>query len=224
MSHFQYNIVFKNHSHQQGTACIFQTDPNQASSSSLVWLSKYTFPTTTVHFQWTTQYGMAWAETGRLHPGIVVTASQYWNTNLETNNEVNLNYQHGAFTFQAPRPAPQPGSLIIKSLANVPPNRASVGIGMAGSPFLMVQAQPNIATIFTPSHEYWIVFGTYTQGEVVGVETFNQAVQVQFPANTYSMTAILNPDMTWTVEPTSTVNARLTEAKRENPEARFGEV
>lgn len=224
MSNFQYTIVFKNHSKQQGNACIFQTDPNQADSTSLVWLSRYVFPTTTVNFQWTTQYGMAWAETGELHPGIVVTASQYWNTNLETNNQINLNYQHNAFTFQDPRPAPQTGSLVIQSLANVPPNRASVGIGMAGSPFMMVQAQPNITAVFTPKTEYWIVFGTYTQGEVVGIETFNQAVQIQFPVNTYSMTAILNPDMTWTVEPTTSANARLVEAKASDPQARFGEV
>ena len=224
MSGFQYSVIFKNNSEQPGTAALYQTDPNNQ-ASALVWLSRYTYPTTSVTFQWQLDYGMCWSQTGKLDSGVVVTASQYWPTDLQTNNEVTFDYdpEHQAFHFKDQRQGPQAGSIYIQNTATIPADVASVGIGMAGRPIFMVQARPNWQTIFTPHPAYWIAFGTFTQGEVINTSQMNNPAQIQFPANIYSMTAILNPDLSWTIEPTQITNARLLAAKEADSSSRFGD-
>lgn len=224
MSDFQYSVIFRNNSSKAGSAYLYQTDP-EASASSLVWLSRYAFPTTSVSFQWKQDYGFCWSQTGVLQTGVVVAASQYWDSDLTTNNEVTFNYapQYRAFTFEDQHQGPQAGSLVIQNTNTIPADVASVGIGMAGSPILMSQAAANITYMFTPKPEYWIAFGYNTQGEVIDISTVNSPAQIQFPANIYSMTAILNPDLTWTIEPTSITNARLVEAKAAGKMVSFGD-
>ncbi len=224
MSDFQYSVIFKNNSSQAGSAYLYQTDP-KASASSLVWLSRYAFPTTSVSFQWKQDYGLCWSQTGALQAGVVVTATQYWDSDLTTDNEVTLNYapQHRAFTFEDQRQGTPAGSLIIQTANTIPADVASVGIGMAGSPILMTQAAANMTYMFTPKPEYWIAFGYNIQGEVIDISTMNNPTQIQFPANIYSMTAILNPDLTWTIEPTAITNARLVAAKAAGKMVSFGD-
>lgn len=225
MSDFQYSVIFKNNSSQAGSACLYQTDP-ASSASSLVWLSRYAFPTTSVNFQWKQNYGLCWSQTGVLQAGVVVTATQYWDSDLKTDNEVTFNYepQHRAFTFEDQRQGQQAGSLFIQDTGTIPADVASVGIGMAGSPILMTQATANMTYEFKTKPEYWIAFGNTTQGEVINVSTMNNPSQIQFPANIYSMTAILNEDLTWTIEPTSITNARLVEAKAAGKMVNFGDL
>lgn len=224
MSDFQYSVIFKNNSPQAGSACLYQTDP-EASASSLVWLSRYAYPSTSVNFQWKQDYGLCWSQSGTLQAGVVVTASQYWASDLISNNEATFNYdpEHRAFTFEDQRQGEPEGSLIVTDTSTIPSNVASVGIGMAGSPILMVQATANLTYTFTPKPEYWIAFGYSTQGEVIDVSTMNNPAQISFPANIYSMTAILNEDLTWTIEPTSITNARLVEAQAAGKMVRFGD-
>ena len=62
MSHFQNSVVFKNNSGIPASAALFQTGPN--SNTSLVWLSRYTYPATSVTFQWFQNYGICWSQTG----------------------------------------------------------------------------------------------------------------------------------------------------------------
>lgn len=225
-TNFQYTVIFQNNSTTPGIAGLFQQDPSPTDSWSLAWLTKYAYPTTSVNFQWQPDYGFAWSQTGTLGTGVVVSASQYWPANLTTSNQVTLTYdaQHQAFTFVNQTAGPQSGSLFVNQDGTIPGNVAAVGIGMAGSPTFVVQAQANITVAFTPHPQYWIAFGNYTQGEVIDVSTMNNPAQIVFPPNIYSMTAILNPDLSWTIEQTQILNERFLTALTAGKAARWGQA
>lgn len=55
------------------------------------------------------------------------------------------------------------------------------------------------------------------------VTSVSNPVQIEFPVNVYSMTATLNADNTWTIQPTYTMNARLLEARARRPGLAWGQ-
>jgi len=93
---------------------------------------------------------------------------------------------------------------------------------MSGSGTFVVQAQPNMNAIFTFHPEYWITFGNFKEGEVLDITQITNKAQITFPPNIYSMAAILNQDNTWTIKPTSQVNAEFLEAKKRNSKIKWG--
>lgn len=117
-------------------------------------------------------------------------------------NQVTLTYRNGAFTFDQLTRGPASGYFYIVQDRSLPAQAASVGIAMAGSPIYVVQAAPNINLTFTPHPTYWVTFGSYQPGQVLDLtQLVNVAAPVPFSANNRNMTAILNPDNTWTVKP-----------------------
>jgi hypothetical protein len=219
----QYTLIFVNNSSQQGDACVYQQDPNIGPDvMSLSWFSKTAAPTTKIQFQWSIQYNFVWSQTGVLTPGVIFAASQTWDADLSTTNKVTLNSNGGAYSFQNQTAGPAPGNLYISETGTVAAN-AAVGVGMSGFGTFVVQTQPNWNLVFTPHPEYWITFGTYTQGEVMDITSVNNPAQIKFPANIYSMTAILNADNTWTIQSTSAVNAQFARDKRRYPELVWGQ-
>jgi hypothetical protein len=223
----QYSILFVNNSGNAGSACVYQQNPNAGDPNvmSLAWFAKYAFPTTKISFQWTVDYDFIWSQTGTLVPGIIFMASQVWPADLSTANLVTLTCVGGAYTFKNQTAGPTPGNLYINQDETIPPKQAAVGIGMSGAGTFAVQAQPNWNLTFTPPAvpQYWITFGNFTQGEVIDTAGLTNAVQIQFPVNTYSMTATLNADNTWTVQPTYTMNARFLEARARRPGLVWGQ-
>lgn len=223
-----YSLIFQNNSVNAGSAAVYQTDPNIGVPNimSLAWFSKFTLPTTNVVFQWTIDYSFVWSQTGTLKPGVVFLASQNWQADLSSTNQVTLTYQNspqgGAYTFQNQGPGPQQGTLYIVEDNTVPLSQASVGIGMSGAGTFVTQAQPNLQLTFTPHPQYWITFGNYTQGQVLDTGSITNPGKIQFPPGVYSMSALLNRDNTWTIQPTSTVNGAFLEARKRNPEAVWG--
>ncbi len=218
-----YTLIFKNNSTLPGNACVYQKDPGFGPNiMSLAWFSKYAFQTTQLTFQWKVDYSFVWSQTGQLIPGVIFAASQYWPADLSTSNKVTFTNQAGAYTFKDQVPGPTQGSLYIYEDGKLPSNQASVGIGMSGYGTFVQQAQPNLELAFTPHPEYWITFGNYTQGQVLNVQSITQAARVEFPVNVFSMTAILNPDNTWTINSTAAVNAAFVNARMMNPKAQWG--
>lgn len=222
----QYSIVFVNNSTNFANACIYQQDPDLGvpSVQSLAWFTKPAYPTTKLSFSWTLSYYFVWSETGPLGPGAVFMASQAWPADLSTTNMVTLTKEGGAYTFQGQGPGPTPGRLNIMEDGTIPSNQAAVGIGMSGAATFVVQAQPNWQQVFTPSPQpqYWITFGNFMQGEVMDDESLMVGTRVEFPVNIYSMTATINPDNTWTVVPTATMNAHFIENRARLPEEPWG--
>lgn len=195
-----YSLTFINNSDQEGDACVYQQDPDLgvANVQSLAWFTKAANPTTTVEFDWSIDYSFVWSETGNLVPGVVFIASQAWAADLSTTNQVTFT-NNGAFTFENQTVGAGEGNLYITEDGTIPVDVASVGIGMSGFGTFAVDAEPNYNLVFTPHPEYWITFGTYTQGEVMNISESTNAAQISFPANVYAMTATLNADNTWTI-------------------------
>ncbi len=219
-----YSLVFVNHSSQTGSACVYQQDPDLTIPDvmSLAWFAKAATPTTSIVFRWTIDYDFVWSETGSLVPGVLFVASQTWPADLSTQNQVTFSQAGGAYTFQNQQKGPRGGSLYITEDGTIPVGQASVGIGMSGFGTFAVQAQPNMNLVFTPHPQYWITFGTYTQGQVMDISAVSSAAQIQFPPNVYSMTATFNPDNTWTVLPTSQANTLFLASREQNPGVSWG--
>lgn len=210
----QYSVLFLNHSQNSGNVCMYQTDPDIGVNDvqSLAWFTKYVHPQTRVEFYWKVDYSFVWAETGELVPGVRFIASQMVPADLEGRNKIPFNHVNGGFKFGEVTQGTG-GRLMINEEKHIPFDTASVGIGMSGKGTLVVQAQPNMNLVFTPKPKYWIAFGNYTEGEVLDLSEMTYPAEIVFPVNVYSMTAILNPDNTWTIKPTAEVNQMYVQAK-----------
>ncbi len=224
MSAFQYTVIFKNDSSSGGTAGLYQTDPQigVAGVESLIWLSHYASPTTRLTFTWELDYDFVWFAPAVLEPGVIITATQVWPTDLATNNQVTLTQVHGSYTFKNQTAGVQQDTLYVVQDGTIAEDQAAVGIGMFGFPSLVVEAEPNLTLAFTPSPSYWITFGQLSQGEVVVPAALPTKAEISFPDNVYSMTAVLQSDNSWTVEPTSAVNAAWLEGRKSNPHLVWG--
>jgi hypothetical protein len=106
---------------------------------------------------------------------------------------------YAATYFMPPTDAGPPGSLRIVQAGNVIPHRTAVGIGMSGSATLVMQAMPNMISVFTPKPAYWVAFGNYFTGQILHLEDMTGAVEVPYPAGLTSRTATLGPEKTFTV-------------------------
>lgn len=195
-----YTLNFKNQSKNVGNVCVFQTDPsfeNEANIMSLAWFTKRTHPQTNVKFEWEIDYSFVWSETAELKPGVIFEASQVLAADLQTANSAVFDYTQDAFLITNASTNGQAGSLSISETDNIPFDRASVGVGMAGAGTFVKLAQPNMNMKFTPHPEYWIAFGNYEQGEVLDIEEMTNKQKIVFEPNQYSITAVLQEDNTW---------------------------
>lgn len=220
-----YTLIFKNNSNLSGAACVYQDDPDLTAQGfmRLAWFAKEAHPHTNLNFNWKIDYCFVWAETGTLAPGVQFLASETTPADLSTSNKITLDYVSGAFEFTNQGQGASPGNLYINESVNIPPNnQASVGVGMSGFGTFAAQAGPNLNAIYTPHPTYFITFGTYTQGEVMDATISTVSAEIDFPPNTYSMTAILNANNTWTIIPTAQVNSKHVEAKKYSQKAVWG--
>lgn len=210
-----YTLIFQNNSTNRGSVCVYQEDPNIGNPNvqSLAWFAKRAAPTTRSIFTWSVDYSFIWAETGELIPGVLFAASQTWQADLTSTNQVTFSHAGEMYTFQNQQRGPQAGSLYIREDATVPLKQASVGIGMSGAGTFAVQAQPNFNLIFTPHPKYYITFGEFTPGEVLDITQITDKAEIRFPAGVTSMTAILLEDNSWKVMTTANANKRLMERR-----------
>ncbi len=218
----EYTIIFVNNSSNTATATVYQEDPTAVPGQyPLAWKASLASPSNQVQFTWQVEFDFVWGQTGVLAPGEIFQAAQVLSADLSTSNKVTL-VSDGAPTFTDQTQGPEAGKLFIDQASSVPIDEISVGVGMAGDGTFVVQAQPNSQFIYEPQISYWIVFGTFEQGEVLdtslfgakaksligstvnvgSIQIFGQPTEIEFPVNVYSMTATLNQDNTWTITPT----------------------
>ena len=197
----QYSLTCINNSSLLGGFTVFQKPSgNPASVFTLAWLSRPTHPNTQVTFSWTTDYCFVWSETGVVKPGIGFSASETLAANPESQNFTQLTEDSvGATYFTPPTGEGPQGMLTIQQLANVVPDRTSVGIGMSGSGTTVVQAAPNFTTTFAPHPNYWVVFGNFLTGHVLDIEQMTGEVEVGYAGGVTSRTATLGSNGVITV-------------------------
>ena len=214
----QYTLFFQNNSPNNWNFCCFQQDPdmNNPEVMSLAWFAYPVAPTTSISFSWEIDYQFIWSETGTLSAGVIFSASQKWDADLTTSNNVDFTIQpNGAFTFQNQAAGGQAGTLYIHPDATIPANTAAIGINMgivgshpgAGTGTFVVPAQMNISATFTPHPEYWCTFGVFTPGQVLDIGEIGEKAQIIFPPNVYQMVATLTAKNTWDVQSLTSLNA-----------------
>jgi hypothetical protein len=166
-----YSCTVKNDSAQSGDFCIFQEVPdvNIPNIVTLAWLAKAANPTTTLKFDWSLDYSFIWSNTTNLQPGTQVATSQNWPCDTTTSNRICLDKLNNAYTFDNQTQGDYRGNLYIDQGQTVQSNKISVGIGMSGNGTFLVPSQPNMQLCFTPKPTYWLVFGSFVEGEVVDV-------------------------------------------------------
>ncbi|MBB4284541.1 hypothetical protein [Roseospira goensis] len=194
----QYALTCVNNSDLHGSFAVFQKPPPSTVPGnvfSLAWFARPTAPNTQVTFTWSVNYNFVWSETGVLKPGINFDASQVLSADPYGQNLVQLGVdEYGATCFSNPSGNGAVGSLTIQQLANVAPNRTSVGVGMSGAGTYVLQAAPNMTAVFTPHPNYWVLFGNYKTGDVMDMEDVTGAVEVTYGGALTKRTATLALD------------------------------
>lgn len=182
-----YSLNIKNESTQCGNFCIFQEVPdvNIPNIVTLAWLSKTAHPTTQVTFDWKLAYSFFWSTHTNLSAGAKVTAAQSWRANLDTINKVTFDRINNAYTFTNQTQGAYNGNLYIEQTGQVQANDASVGVAMSGKGAFALMSQPNMRIIMTPKPTYYVVFGNFTEGEIIDIgEVAESAYKVQFKGTT----------------------------------------
>ena len=173
----------------------------------LAWFSNYGSPTTNITFTWDQSYDVSWAQTGPLVPGVVFDAEQTIPVDPSSSqaNTATLTYQSGAFTWlPLTGSGLPPGTIRVVQDATIPGGTASFAYGQSGAPVFAAQAEPNGTSQYeTGSQQYWVAAGTFTQGQVLDTNAITNATSIDFEPGTTSLTATLNADNTWTVQPSS---------------------
>jgi hypothetical protein len=193
-----YSLTCVNNSQLSGSFAVFQKPPPMTIPGnvfSLAWFARPTAPSSRVTFTWNLDYNFVWAETGELMPGINFDASQVVDADPNGQNCINLTQdEYGATTFAGQNDDGAVGSLTIKQLSNVAPNRTSVGVGMSGSGTFALQASPNMTAVFTPHPNYWVIFGNFKTGDVMDIEDVSGSVEVTYGGALTARTAMLSID------------------------------
>jgi hypothetical protein len=203
----RYEVVFVNNSPDAGSACLYQVyqqDPGLVTPGvmSLAWFVKEAPPAARVVFEWTMDLCFVWARLGRLKPGNLFKPGQVFPVDLFSANMITFSKQEGDFSFQDPTIQQPRMSLYVRGDGSFLPNQAAVGIGMSGSGMFAAPAQPHwVYTFGMPPQKYRITFGDYRQGQVLDVTQIGSSAEVVFPPGIYSVTATLNRDKSWAVEP-----------------------
>lgn len=196
-----FTLRFKNRSESQHDFLCYQQgiDVNRPNVYTLAWFAKPVANGVDVDFCWTLDFNFMWSEQGTLEPGITFTANQVLPAGLTQQNRVDFTQEGDAFQFSNQDSTGAEGSLTINGDNSVPKKKAVFGIGMSGQGTFAVDAEPNLAAIFTPHPTYWVSFGSFDQGEVLDIQTLVNTAEVLFPANVYQMTAVLDSGNNWSI-------------------------
>jgi hypothetical protein len=201
-----HTLRFHNNSGSSQTFVCFQPAGDATKGNAPAWFAMPVANGVEVNFTWQETYDLVWMETGPLAPGIQFTASEVVPAALGTSNRIALTFTDGVFSF-ADQGAGVPSSDFQITTKAIPPNTASIGIGMAGAPIEIVQAAPFTDCTITPYTNYWVTIADVTQGEIMDLSTLGPKAQVVFPPEVTGMTVTLNdegtviqPRLVWTVQ------------------------
>jgi rhizosphere induced protein len=198
-----HTLRFHNNSGSTQTFVCFQPagDPNKGFAPA--WFAMPVANGVEVNFTWQETYDLCWMETGPLAPGIQFSASEVVPAALGATNRAALTFTDGIFSFADQGPGVPPGEFQIAA-QGIPPDTASIGIGMAGSPIEIVQATPFVTVTFKPFINYWVTVADVAQGEIMDLSKLGPKAHVIFPPEVTGMTAtfdhgVLIEGLVWTV-------------------------
>lgn len=194
----KYTLNVKNDSGEAWDFCVYQTNPEQDNNVSelhvsvakniysLAWFSKAANPQTHLQFDWYTNFFLTWSDTGVLKPGIKFEASEMKPVTLgdTTENSTLLTIKNDAYTFADTYQAPV-DRFTIEVDSVVPNNRVAIGVGMNGKAALATNALTGISFDFIPHISYWIVAGSFKEGEVIDLNAHSNAYKIVYADNVF---------------------------------------
>ena len=232
----QYTMNFINNSVNSWNFCCYQKDPGilaQGAFSAAWFVAQTVHPTTQVKFSWTIDYGLSWAQSGTIGPGIIYDASQNWAVTY-AQNTVTLTKSGCSYTFENLREQePTNAFMIVQNGTVVPQDGVGVGISMvvqgsgaSGLNTIYAQpAQPNITTQFYVTPKYYVVFAQNLQAsEILDVQNMTNTVEVPYAPGVTSMVATLSSQNEWRVGTTAALNAAVRTARATKLETTMAEV
>ncbi|MCU1456451.1 MAG: hypothetical protein JWL73_543 [Actinomycetia bacterium] len=175
---------------------------------STAWLTTYELlPGTSSSLKWDTSTQLMWADQ-QLATGISFEAQQTLSlppAGPGQTGVADLTQQNGSISLQAdPMFAGlQTGSLAVKTeTPNAPVfSGAAVALGLSGSPALVAPAGSDMTTFPVTRLTYWLASGFAGPSQVLGQFETANAVQLDFTPGITSLTATLNADGQWSVQP-----------------------
>jgi rhizosphere induced protein len=157
-------------------------------------------PASRALFTWTETFALHWRERDARTS---ITASQTRDADLDGHNQVTLSFdrRRRAYSFRHHRRGPRRGKLYILQDDSVPLRRADIGVTMSGRLVHLVRAQPNVGLIFRPEAEYWIAFGTFTEGEPLDLRALSRhAARIPFATGITALKATVDTANIWHFE------------------------
>ncbi len=228
----KYTMVFINNSNNSWNFCCYQKDPGIIDKGSLAaawFVATVVHPTTTITFEWMIQYGLSWAKSGVINPGIIYHSSQNWDVDASLNT-VTLVKLGGSYTFQDLRqqdPAAafnivQDDSVVVQDGVGIGISMLITGASSGGDGLNTIyakKAQPNITEQFVVTPKYWVVFGqTIQPSQILNVTSLTNTVEVPYEEKVFSKVVTLDVQNKWSVGTTADINAMYLREVQRNPD------
>lgn len=212
-----YTLTVKNENSQFQQFALYQTIPEvvgpNVNATSLAWMVGGAAPGTPSSpsvstFSWEMNYAAIVGYLQNLStPGdnqSFLTSSSA-SVGINSSNSLGVTYD-GTFPTGAPAFPSNPtsgtaGEIIVISDTTIPTAAVqaseqvalNVGIAIGGNSALSVQLEPNLTYQFTPNPTYYILSGTYVQGQVINMSQTTAAYKVVFDGVT-NLTIIFNDE------------------------------
>lgn len=194
------------------TFAVFADLPISSNYASLsaAWLTQPVADGNQYTFEWDITWGFAWSASGK-QAGYIWSGSGKLpaNPNSTSGCAATLTYEGGDFHLLPSSGTPDGSTLTITDSVMVPGPKTKpsmVAVTLNGEPVSVTNAGPNLTQTFTTHPTYYIDAGRYTKGQMVDASSVTRFQELSFTNGETALTAILQKDNTWRVEPTGNVD------------------
>jgi hypothetical protein len=208
----QYSLTIVNNSQlPRPTFAVFAQLPGLPSlgSTSLAWLVRQINRGNMYRFTWDIDWGFTWAAQG-------VSKGYQWNgsgtapADPMSRNECRVEFDYnGDFQFNPLQGIPDGEHLQIADTFRIPvPDKqpSSVGVTLNGQAVCAIDAGPSLEQVFTLHPTYFIDAGNYVAGQMLDADSVTDFQELEYSDGNTALTATLNGQNKWKVEPSSVVN------------------
>lgn len=202
-------VQIVNNSGEQTTAFVYVTFPylnTETQPQPLSWLTTQLFPGTSSSLEWDASTQLMWGEAGSVQTGMVFEAKQTLSVppaGPGQTGTADLTQENGNFSLTTDPTENLPwGSLAVNATQSTSYANVVLALGLSGSPALLTQAEFGSTMFPGAGFTYWLSNSDFIDsGEVFGTFETSNAVQLNFTPGVTSLTATLNANNNWTVQP-----------------------
>lgn len=203
--------VINNSELDRPTFAVFAKLPVDSSYGTLstAWLTQPINEGNQYVFTWDIIWGFAWSAQG-------TGAGYQWSAkgklaadpNSQAGCAASFGF-NGDFLLTQGSGQPNGYTLWITDAPTIPlpsTQKSSVGVSLSGSPACVTDAGPNLNQTFTLHPTYFIDAGNYVRGQMVDGSSVTAFQELAYTNGNTALTVTLNPDNTWSVQNSATVN------------------